>query len=154
MIKLSIVIVILGLSIIHDCFSCTCVDTMNIEQAFISSDNVFIGTVIFIRNFDIPLDSIYLKGLNIHLAEYTFLVKYTFKGEYIKDTVNITTGIGRGDCGKIFLVDSTYIVYATYKEKYFEKGNLVTKYLYTDICSRTKKYDSCEVSKLIYYKTK
>ena len=62
------------------------------------ADKIFIGKVLN-KN---------ITGIN---AYYLFSVSITFKGSKV-DTLSIETGLGGGDCGMIFQVGETYLVYS------------------------------------------
>jgi hypothetical protein len=62
------------------------------------ADQIFIGKVLN-KN---------ITGINAH---YLFSVSKIFKGNKV-DTLSITTGLGGPDCGMIFQVGETYLVYS------------------------------------------
>jgi hypothetical protein len=74
-------------------------------------------------------------------VEYVFLVLQKYKGQIKSDTLKLVNGIGIGDCGYNFTIGSDFIVYSVFLTKYFEMGKNVDKFLYTDICTRTRRID-------------
>lgn len=69
--------------------------------------------------------------------KFTFTIECKYKGKIKTDTVEIITGVGDGDCGYNFEIGKNYVVYSNWKKKYFREGSKVSKFLYTDICTRT-----------------
>lgn len=75
-----------------------------------------------------------------------------YKGKIKKEIIEITTGIGRGDCGFPFQLGETYLIYSSFENTYFEQGEKVPNYLYTNICTRTTgdlNMESAEIKKEI-----
>jgi hypothetical protein len=127
--------------------ACSCVGTNTIKQELRKSNVVFVGRVLSHRTF-IVVDSALPKGFTMKMAEYRILKSRIYKGEIKTDTISIITGIGGGDCGLEFIVGEEYIVYAKYLEQYFDSGNKIDKFLYTNICTRTTKTNNKELRKI------
>ena len=82
-------------------YACEC-RTMEFSEEVKYADQIFIGKVIN-KN---------IIGVN---AYYLFSVSKTFKGNMV-DTLSITTGVGGPDCGMLFQVGETYLVYSHDKQ--------------------------------------
>jgi hypothetical protein len=76
-----------------------------------------------------------------------------------RDTVEIYTGLGGGDCGVRFEIGKEYIVYGKKSTYFGQKNNDFTfpkgkNIFWTDICSRTTLKNSLETTAIGNYKTK
>jgi hypothetical protein len=122
------------------CSPCTCIGESTVQEELSKSDVVLVGKVITNDVF-IVKDTIAPKWRKIYKTMTKLLLNKVYKGKLSSDTVTIISGLGRGDCGFSFSVDSSYIVYAKIKNKFYPKGQEVDTFLYTDICMRTRKMD-------------
>lgn len=90
-----------------------------------------------------------MPAIKIQRAEYKLQISTVFNGKIKQDTVTIVTGLGGGDCGFNFEIGTEYIVYSSFENKYYPQGNTVSKFLYTDICRRTRlATDTAEIKAL------
>jgi hypothetical protein len=147
---------ILSLLVTHLFFSsvycCTCIGEATFKQEFKRSDVVIMGKIIDRKIIQIK-DTL-MPQIKIQNAEYTIQATRIYKGK-IKDTlIKIITGLGGGDCGFEFMIGNDYVVYCSYQNKYYEQGNIVNKFLYTDICRRTRLTDDKEELTLLNKKCK
>ena len=92
--------------------------------------------------------------IKIQKAEYTIQITRVYKGKIKNSIIKLITGLGSGDCGFGFNVGNEYIIYCTYENKYYEQGEIVNKFLYTDICRRTRLSNDKEELKLLNKKCK
>ncbi len=145
-IVLILIITVLSLSSL----ACSCVGKSSVKEGVHKSNIVFSGKILT-KNVFVLDDSILPKGLKLYQTEYKILVAKVYKGKMRKDTISLITGIGKGDCGFEFKVGNDYIVYSNYKDKYFTLGKRVKKFLYTDICTRTKPFDENEHQEILKY---
>jgi hypothetical protein len=138
---------------------CTCLP-ITVEQNVRKSTLIFTGKVIKVDTIAIYEDGLpdlaYRGG---HLA--VVKIKNVLKGAYNKDTINIMTGVGHGDCGFNFKPEVNYIIYskeinyeqidsANYQTQKFYKRT--RSYYSTTICDRTSidiKNEEREVLKLL-----
>jgi hypothetical protein len=95
--KSSLIILTILLTGFTKGYSCKCYQ-MGLKNEIDSSDLIFQG-IPFYKN---------LVGSNMH---YQFLVEKIWKGTE-SDTINIITGIGGPDCGMIFEIGKSYVVYS------------------------------------------
>ncbi len=128
--------------------ACSCIGHRTVKNEIKHSNSVVIGTIINRENI-ILIDSVELKmnptypesSMKI-ITRYDFVVDEIYKGKITKDTIEIYTGTGNGDCGFTFEIHQKYIVYGE-KETYF--GQTYNNYIYpkgeniiwTCICLRT-----------------
>lgn len=142
--------------------ACSCIGEYSVKSEIKSSDAVLVGTILgktlitltdssLIKMF--PKDTSLGRGETKTIARYDFRILEVYKGKISKDTISIYTGIGKGDCGIRFEVGDKYIIYAK-KETYFGQQNNDFKYpkgknhLWTDICSRTTKFNEEEIAQI------
>lgn len=108
------------------------------KKAIKESDVVFMGKVLSKEKVIVPQK---LPGIETTIYhryyKFTFTIECKYKGKIKTDTVEIITGVGDGDCGYNFEIGKNYVVYSNWKKKYFREGSKVSKFLYTDICTRT-----------------
>jgi hypothetical protein len=131
-------------------YCCSCIGEATLKQELKRSDVVFTGKVISKKVIDTrsPTDTL-MQGLKMYVAEYKLQVSSIFKGKVKQDTITIITGVGSGDCGFNFEIGNEYIVYSSFENKYYPQGNTVSKFLYTDICRRTRlATDTAEIKAL------
>ena len=81
-------------------YACRC-NILTFSEEIVQADQIFIGTV--------------LKKTTADKAYYLFTVSKAFKGEN-DDSVTIKTGFGGPDCGMVFEVGKTYLVYSHNKQ--------------------------------------
>lgn len=77
-------------------YACKC-NILTFSAEVVQADQIFIGTV--------------LKKTTADKVYYLFTVSKTFKGDS-HDTLTIKTGFGGPDCGMVFEVGKTYLVYS------------------------------------------
>lgn len=131
-------------------YCCSCIGEATVKQELKRSDVVFTGKVISKKIIDTrsPTDTL-MQGLKMYMAEYTLQVSTIFKGKIKQDTITIITGVGGGDCGFNFEIGTEDIVYSSFENKYYPHGNTVSKFLYTNICKRTRlATDTAEIKAL------
>ena len=131
-------------------WACTCVGENTIQEEIKQSDYIFAGKIIS-KNIFIVNDTNLPSGFLMKQVEYTILAVKIYKGKTSNDTIRLVTGLGNGDCGYEFAVGLKYIIYSVYYNKYFAHGNNVAPFLYTNICTRTKRIHNKELKKLKRY---
>lgn len=77
-------------------YACKC-KILKFSEEVAQSDQIFIGKVV--------------KKMTADKAYYLFTISKKFKGD-IQDSLTITTGLGGADCGMVFEVGKTYLVYS------------------------------------------
>jgi hypothetical protein len=80
--------------------ACEC-RNLTLSEEVAKADQIFIGAVL-------------KKETSEYRAYYLFSISKIFKG-HKSDTLTIETGLGGPDCGMIFEVGKTYLVYSAYK---------------------------------------
>lgn len=129
---------------IHNSLGCTCIQERIEGKDFIEveiENNSWIGIGKIVEVND-----------NVFPREYRIEVKETFKGDPNK-VQKIVSGLGRGDCGYLFELNESYLIYGNrfldrgmYKKEYFDGEIEVNN------CSRTSKLkNTADVSLLNHY---
>ena len=113
---------------------CSCISPGTLAEAIADADAVIEVVPSAVRDTALAVDSSVAGPRNSRYRIYTMLVQRRWKGVK-RDSVQIMTGTGGGDCGYRFEVGVRYVVFA-------RQG---AKYLGTSICSRTK--PAAELSK-------
>lgn len=145
--KFRIVLLIVFFLIVNAGYACTCIGKRSIKQEIKNTDVILVGNILSKRVFSIKTDFV-PEEFYIKKVEYLVKVKISLKGNIVNDTIRIITGVGNGDCGVEFSLNHDYIIYGNYNNKYSEDGATVEKFISTDICSRTKIFDECELKKI------
>lgn len=143
-------LVILFICFSNITFPCSCVGKSRIKKEIQKADVLFSGKILAKNVFAIKNEYV-PEEFYIRKAEYIILVTKKYKGKIVNDTLKIITGLGNGDCGFEFLIGHTYIIYASYSDKYYESGERVARFLNTDVCTRTKPYNEIENRKIEKY---
>lgn len=128
-------------------WACSCIGENSVKQELKKSDVVLLGKIlskdiIIINDDNLPV------GFELRRVKYSILVEKAYKGQAVRDTVELITGVGNGDCGYKFQIDSVYIIYSKYSNKYFPGGSAIDPFLYTDVCTRTKPFDKRELREI------
>jgi hypothetical protein len=128
--KTSIIIILFCISTL-DIYSCECEkeiikDSTSIINELAKSDYVFTGKVVKVIKDEKEI----IGGERI--VEFEILKKY--KGEYRKETVQVSSNIGGGMCGLYLKNDTEYLVYC-----YEEDGKIKT-----NMCMRTVEIQEAE----------
>lgn len=134
--------------------ACKC-PPISVDDNFNNSKAVFSGKVINIDTIRYTIGNIE-KGHFYESQLVNVLKKETFKGNLSCDTVRIMTGIGGGDCGYNFELNTSYLIYANEQEYNLidsvkPNGQYVTKnlkILNTSTCDRTTDSVNVEKSKI------
>ncbi|MEO7176102.1 MAG: hypothetical protein ABIV51_09430 [Saprospiraceae bacterium] len=126
-------------------YSCTCIGEASVKRAIKESNIVLVGKIVKSEQFSFSskwdIDS-------LTRIRYFVEVKRIYKGRVKKQIIEIITGNGNGDCGFEFKVGQEYVIYLDFKKRYFEKGEKVPRYLYTDICKRTCEVNDFEINEI------
>ncbi len=112
-------------------YACDCDGVLTVENAYEQYETVITGKIISVKPYD---SKIYPNG-DETVEEYSnVIVKIeiinSFKGQS-KNTIEIITGIGGGDCGYQFIVGEEYLIFAYDNGFYTEKDDGI---LETTIC--------------------
>ncbi|MDG1994534.1 MAG: hypothetical protein P8J16_08705 [Polaribacter sp.] len=108
--KKTILILILLFSI--GSYACDCDGVLTVEKAYKQSEKVFTGKIISVKPYN---SKIYENG-DETVEEYSTVsvkieITSLFKGQS-KNTIEIITGIGGGDCGYEFAIGEEYLIFA------------------------------------------
>jgi len=144
---------VLLLTLNNNLFGCSCIGKKTVKESFKESDLVFKGEAvskeeIIVYRKLVGTDS----SIKFYFYKYTFEVKIVYKGKVKLSTIQIITGIGKGDCGSKFVVGREYIVYSKWKDRYYPAGDNVDKFLYTNICTRTTSNINVEQNEIEEYR--
>lgn len=128
---------------------CTCIGEMSLSKEFKISNVILVGKVISKDTFNIK-DTLF-PSLSIYKIKYQVLISRMIKGKIKTRIVSIISGIGNGDCGFSFEVGKEYLIYSTFENRHYRQGEIVKKFLATNICTRTKIIDGAnmEIENLI-----
>jgi len=138
-------------------FGCDCKPTPAVKEAMRSSQLVIRGTILHGRHEKkLEQPQAYLDSLGqrnerryfgpVHVNEYLILVKESFKGASIGDTLIVRTGLDPvTDCGLLLDIGEEFIVYAQavkYGDAFYDLhlANTFT----TSACTRTRPYSKKE----------
>lgn len=116
--KRTIIILIVLLGTSTKGYPCRCY-RMDIENEILSADLIFQG---------IPID----KKQSDSKMIYKFSVEKVWKGNE-SDTISIKTGLGGPDCGMVFEMGKSYIVYANNYETTYCRRNELIDSTYDDV---------------------
>ena len=117
-------------------YCCSCIGESTITKELNRSNLVFKGRVIAKKVINISDPQ--MPYLRFDMVEYTLKAEIIFKGKIKHNNVIIVTGLGSGDCGFNFEIEKDYIVYSSFENRYYPKGSIVSRFLYTDNCRRTR----------------
>jgi hypothetical protein len=142
--------------------ACSCVGRSEVRDEIKNSDVVFVGTILDQENRIIEGSPTIRTSMadgkkkmlpnSRQTIRYRLLIESVYKGKISRDIVTIISGEGGGDCGIVFEVGEKYIVYGT-KKSFF--GRPIEKNAYwTDICTRTTRYDKSEIDDIEKFVTK
>ena len=131
--------------------NCKCLP-ISVEDNFKSSKAVFSGKIINIDTVRYTIGEME-KGHFYENQLISVLKKDIFKGNISTDTIMVMTGIGGGDCGYYFKLNSNYLIYADEQEYNLidstrTNGDFLIKkikYLRTSTCDRTT--DSLDIER-------
>ncbi|WP_417612364.1 hypothetical protein [Owenweeksia hongkongensis] len=157
--------------VITEAFACSCIGgKRTVREEIKNSDAVIVGEIIskeLVTITDSTLlglfnnDSLSTKGFpyEISIAKYQLILSAKYKGKISKDTIEIYTGVGGGDCGVNFEVGKDYVIYGTNRTYFgqdnndwpFPKGKNI---LWTDICSRTTLENQQEIAEIEHFRKK
>jgi hypothetical protein len=143
--------------LIQEAFSCSCFGELSIKEEIKRSNVVVTGVVISKTilkyngsEISYNLDSIKINKWGFINIKYKILVENKHKGNFKKDTIYIVSGSG-GDCGYEFEIGKKYIIYSfsrTLADFYGPKHKSKMRYLYTDICTRTRPFEDEEYNQI------
>lgn len=133
-------------------FCCSCVGNESIKTSIKKSHSIFIGTVVdsSLIKIEEKLEGI-SSSIYHYFIKYNVVIKSVLKGKNYTDTISLYTGIGGGDCGYPFKIDSDYIIYANINTSFFLSNKINKPYFYTDICKRTCELNETELNNISAY---
>lgn len=146
--KIFLFVVLLFIS--NTAFPCSCIGKSKMKNEIKASAAVFAGTVLSKRIFSLK-DDFLPEKFWMTQAEYTILVTKRYKGKVSADTLKVVTGVGGGDCGVVFQIGQSYIVYSSIQDSYYNDGDKVPPFLSTNICTKTAIYNEEESRKIERY---
>ena len=115
------------------------------KEAIKKTDVIMKGKIISKDSFS--KDDHNITGLRMSYVKYTVVVSEIIKGKMKSKKIIIATAPGgAGDCGYLFEVGKTYMIFAG---KHTE--NKKDKFLYTSICTKTSKFNKTEFNKIKEY---
>lgn len=151
-----LIIFIICQFIVEKAISCTCAPDSNVKNEIKKHDLVFVGKVISkdIIKINDTLDVIETEKGKLYdiyqSTRYKYVIEVVkiYKGKIKKNLIEVITGVGKGDCGFSFQINVNYVIYGDYRNQFIPKGEKVTDYIYTDICTRTCEINDEEVQKI------
>ena len=104
-------------------YACDCDGILTVENAYKQYGTIVTGKIISVRPYN---SRIYQSG-DETVEEYSNVtvkieITNSFKGQS-KNTIEIITGIGGGDCGYEFIVGEEYLIFAYDNGIYTEKDD-------------------------------
>lgn len=157
------------LLVTSELYACSCREERTVKEGIKHSDAVVVGEII-------SKDLVTLEDLSEHMvllgddsiayvgypfetvvARYELVMTGKYKGKVTRDTIEIYTGLGGGDCGVNFQKGQHYIIYGR-EETYFGPKNNNWPYpkgrniYWTNTCSRTTLENSEEISAIEKYR--
>ena len=117
---------------VANALGCSCAGPGTPCQGYGSASAVFVGTAIAVRTVERTVNSDREEIDYWAPRTFKFMVEQSFLGVQAME-IEVSTGMGGGDCGYDFKLGSRYVVYA----HQFSKANRLT----TSICTRTKPFD-------------
>ncbi|MEM6262483.1 MAG: hypothetical protein AAGI38_08255 [Bacteroidota bacterium] len=157
-------LLVFGMLLIQaEVFACTCVGENTVKKEMKYVDAVVIGKVVSKELVTLTDSSAFERAQKNNwrsgllyeriFAMYKVVVSARCKGIIPSDTLNIYTGLGRGDCRYPFTVGSNYIIYGMKKAPSgqgifdfpFPKGKNT---YWTNICRRTTSVNPSEITEI------
>jgi len=125
--------------------ACSCVDKRSIKKEVHHSKSVVIGKILS-RGEDYTAE---INGVKRKIASFLLVIEYSYKGNFKNDTLEIITLNHTASCGYLFSAGEKYIVYSTktpksIKNLKLKKRNNSMKVQWTDLCTRTTKFNDDE----------
>jgi len=126
-------------------FSCNCRER-DFNEEIKNSNLIFVGKVINLSIIKIDPKNKLEFNVPLYYKKVEFLIEKIYKGKRKCETIIIYTGLGNGDCGFNFIINTSYIVYCDKKNKDFNSNvfDKVRNFYYTSICNRTCLFNSSE----------
>lgn len=140
-----LLVTFLLLFIVKSTAACTCIGMEKLRDAFMYSEVIILGKIISKDTISFKSSS---SGLTIRQNIYQVKVHSYYKGKSNDQIITMISGFGNGDCGYVFEVDKTYIIYSNRNEHPSFNHQNINDFLSTDLCKRTKIYDKKEIKKL------
>ncbi|NVK28266.1 MAG: hypothetical protein HWE14_09495 [Flavobacteriia bacterium] len=121
--------------------ACTCAGHESNEEANEQSDIIIYGRVVareFVSKDTIIPDYHPLEHdgpVDFGTMIYSVIPHHVFKGIENRDTLHFSTGIGWGDCGIEFRLETNYLIFGRAEGI---EGNTIDSKFSTDVCTRTQ----------------
>jgi hypothetical protein len=138
--------------------ACSCTNDASIEYNIKLSDVVVLAKILKIDSINVANRDLKKGTLKIVILKVTSLVEEKFKGKFRKKYITIYTSSERGSCGFQFEVGELYTIFG------YKKGRMLSNYdfglpnnkssFWTDVCTRTQKYNTNEHENIKKIKTK
>jgi len=141
-------------SVNNNAIACFCFGEGSVRTAINKADVVLTGKVVLIERIAIPYNiPRMVNSINIHYHKVRIIIERLYKGNVKNEVIEVFTGIwDGGGCGYEFKLYETYAVYATKRNRFVNEGDKVETFVYTDICTRTTKRVSEEMSEIEKYR--
>ncbi|MEW5677260.1 hypothetical protein ABGT15_13175 [Flavobacterium enshiense] len=124
-------------------FACSCI-TANRENAVINTDVIISGKILSQENLSVKNKRD--RDFTATVTKYTVLVIENLKGKLKKDIITIYGAAS--NCAYNFQVGESYIIFAIYKNRHLTDSKKVKKFIFTNKCTRTAKFDEQEIEKI------
>lgn len=126
-------------------------DTSGVKSAVNECDVLIVGKVVKTEMFEestnqaSPWNSVLKRRIYIRVTK-------VYKGVTTKEIITVVTGMGDADCGYTFEKRKKYILYGYYAaSRHSAVSKDTPKYLTTNICTRTTKYNQWEAKMIEKY---
>jgi hypothetical protein len=153
MIKQKIIITILILKgTMNMLIACSC-NTPTIENNIKNSDVIVLAKVISIERINVENKDLKQGQFKITITKTIVDIEQKFKGNFRKKKVVFYSGNERGNCGFFFEIGERYTIFG------YREGRLLSSYdfglpkkkssFWTDVCTRTRKYNIEEYESIV-----
>jgi hypothetical protein len=149
-VKVLIFYVLLILLLANKAGACSCSKGARLVKDEVKrSTLVMVAKVISLEEINIEVeDSSFVAkpSQNTYFYKVTFRVSTLFKGTKKGQKVVVYTGLGKGDCGFLFVVGKRYILYGNKSASPFWRNQEASpkgmdEAYWTDICTRTQRFN-------------
>jgi len=124
-------------------YACSCI-TAGRENAVIHTEVIISGKILSEENTIVKSNRNH--NFKTIAKKYTVLVTEKLKGKLKKDIITIYGD--PSNCAYNFQVGENYIIYAIYQNRHMSDSKKVKKFLLTNKCTRTSKFDEQELEKI------
>lgn len=155
--KTLVYLILLLLLVDNRATACSCTRGARLVKYEVKrSTLVLVGKVLSVEGVamdEVDSSTVFKDGSHAYFRKITFQVLRLFKGKKKWQRAVVYTGMSQGDCGFSFVIGERYVLYANKSASPFWRNRKtpppkLEKAYWTDICTRTQRFDSTEVAEL------